>query len=142
MLNLIVSQIEGAVICVQHPLPLLRRDPLKPGPMFGGPAAGILHIGITMQIGFRRPVGIVHIEVIQEHEKGAAIAIYPAQGMVVDFGRTAAAEKIAFELQAEYQVFDQVAVKGLREAAAQRLKIVLKMNKAAPKPSSAAKQQC
>src|SRR5438105_601996 len=39
-------------------------------------------------------------------------------------------------------MFDQIAVESLREAAAHRLKIVLKVNKAALKPSSAAKQQC
>src|SRR5512135_2978756 len=141
LLDMVVHVIDGAVVGIHRALPLLRGQMLKPIPVFGSPAARVLHAGIAMEIGFGGAVGVMHVEIVEKDEEGAMAAVNPAQGMAVDLPGAAPAEEVALQFQAEEQVLDEIAVEGLSEAAGKGLKVIFKMDKSAAKAAAAAEQQ-
>src|SRR5579872_5949919 len=140
LLDLVVHVIDGAVVGVHRALALLRGQVLKPVPVFGSAAARVFHRGIAMQIRLGRAVGVVHVKIVQKNEEGPVTAVNPAQGMTVDLLGAAPTEEVLLQLQLKEQVLDEVAVKGLREAAGERLKVIFEMNKAAAKTAAQLKK--
>src|SRR6478672_4069463 len=123
--DLIVHIVDAPIISVPCCQSLFGGQRLKPFPMRGKPASGILYVCVALHIGRRWQIWVVEVVKIYKHEKGFSVGINPLKSSLSNIGRTDSSWQVLHQVKLNQPVRNLAAVESVRKDASPVLEVIL-----------------